>query len=81
MKVLRVVRNIAVLFIFGMALLFSRPGVQSLHAQNGAWCMLKFGYNGCEFDANGNCSDTKCVAGQSCTDTGCVQLKCKHTGC
>lgn len=49
-----------------MALLALRPGVGVSHAANGKGCLYKPGYNGCTFDANGNCSDTKCTGPLLC---------------
>ncbi len=76
MKTLRLLRNIAALFILWAALLALRPSVAA--ADNSKFCFFKLGYNGCTFDKNGNCGDTKCEPGQSCADLGCV--KC-HRGC
>jgi hypothetical protein len=81
MNTLRLLRNIAALFILVMGLLALRPGVGVSHAAVvGYICQYKPGYNGCTFDANGHCSDTKCT-GPYCGDYGCVQLKCQVKGC
>ncbi len=73
MKILRLLRNLAALFILGAALLALRPA--PVAANNSKFCFLKLGYNGCTFDKNGNCSDTKCEPGQPCLDSGCVKCK------
>ena len=70
MKTLRLIRNIAVLFILVMGLLASRP--VAAHAGNKTICFYpgKTGFN-CNFDSSGNCFETKCVAGQPCSNGGC----------
>lgn len=72
MKTLRLLRNIAALFILAMALLASRPGLRIMYADNKTVCFYpgKTGFN-CNFDSNGNCYETKCVAGQPCSNGGC----------
>jgi hypothetical protein len=72
MKTLRLLRNAAAMFIIATALLLLRPGVQPLHAARSWYCLYKPGYNGCTFDSNGNCSDTKCVP-PYCADMGCTK--------
>ncbi len=75
MKALRIVRNVAALFILVVALLASRPGVRLLHADNPHKYICfypgKTGFN-CNFDSTGNCYETKCEAGQPCTDGSCT---------
>ena len=71
MKTLRLLRNIAVLFLLVMGLLAVRP--QLGHAGN-KYCFLKFGYN-CSVDSKGNCQESKCTGGY-CNDSGCVLKKC-----
>jgi hypothetical protein len=51
----------------------------AVHAFTGV-CGVKSGHN-CTLDVNGNCSETKCVPGQSCNDMGCVKFHCKQSGC
>lgn len=74
MKALRLLRNIAVLFILAMALLALRPVVS--HADSGKVCFPKLGYN-CTYTTNngGNCQESPCQKGGNCADTGCVRLK------
>lgn len=74
MKTLRLVRNVAVLFILLMALLYSR---QPLHAQSvgNSSCIFgsgTVGYN-CTLNANGTCNSSKCEAGQPCNNGVCLQ--------
>jgi hypothetical protein len=73
MKVLRLFRNIAVLFILLVALLVSRPGVGTSHATEKFICVYpgKTGFN-CNFDSSGNCFETKCEAGQPCSNGSCT---------
>lgn len=65
MKTLRLLRNIAVLFIL-VALPASRRA-----AGNNLNCVGKPGYNGCYADKNGNCADVKCTPGSFCSGWGC----------
>lgn len=76
MKTLRLLRNIAVLFILLMALLALRPGLGISRADSGKGCFFKLGYN-CTYTTNngGNCQDSPCQKGGSCTDSGCVRVK------
>ena len=71
MKTLRLVRNIAVLFVLVMALLAFRPS--DSRADNKTVCYYpgKTGFN-CNFDSSGNCFETKCVPGQPCSNGGCA---------
>ena len=73
MRTLRLLRNIAALFILVAALLVSQPGVGLSHADNKA-CFNKVGKN-CSFDfTTGECKDSPCVKGQPCNNTGCVKF-------
>lgn len=74
MKTLRVVRNIAALFILGMALLGSRPGVGVAHAAGGKSCGYKKGFSGCYIDTSGNCQEGGHCRNKVgfCPDQGCV---------
>ncbi len=65
MKTLRLLRNIAALFIL-VALLASRPSAASNNS-----CVSKTGYSGCSSDKNGNCVDQKCTPGSFCANWGC----------
>ena len=73
MKTLRLVRNIALLFILVTALLASRPGVAVSHAAGGKSCgAYKPGRN-CYIDANGNCQEHLCGRNNPfCYNTGCM---------
>ena len=67
MKTLRVVRNIAALFIFTMALLSFRPVVVA-HAGGGKSCGYKKGFY--------------CTLGPSgCVEFHCSGIGCNNTGC
>ena len=68
MKTLRLLRNIAALFILMMALLAMWPGVGIAHA-DGKGCLIKKGFN-CLIGVNGGCTEQACKGGL-CTDTGC----------
>lgn len=70
MKTLRLVRNIAVLFILVMVLLASRPGPAVAHAA-GHSCGFKRGF-ACEFDKSGNCHQTPCHSVPFCPNMGCM---------
>lgn len=71
MKTLRLLRNIAALFILVAALLAPRP------AAGDTFCISKPGYGGCFADKNGNCTDVKCTPGSYCNNLGCGQLRIK----
>ncbi len=75
MKALRLLRNIAALFIIAVALFGSQLGVGLARAasqKNVCYYPGKTGFN-CNFDySTGNCYETKCVAGQPCTDGSCA---------
>jgi hypothetical protein len=70
MKTLRLVRDIAALFILVMSLVAFRPGVSRANNKTVCFYPGKTGFN-CNFDSSGNCFETKCVAGQPCTDGSC----------
>ena len=74
MKTLRIVRNIAALFILFMALLAARSGPIFAHAdkpQGVKLCSPKPGYN-CEYNLHGNCVEQKCNGHSYCNGFGCV---------
>ncbi len=73
MKTLRIVRNIAVLFIFVMALLASRP-VPAVAPAAGFSCGFKPGYTNCIVDRkSGKCHESRCGSGSTdCLGIGCV---------
>lgn len=72
MKILRVVRNVAALFILVMGLLASQPGVGRVQASE-RQCGYKPGASGCFFGfKNGSCHDSQCVKGAPCPNYGCV---------
>ena len=74
MKTLRLLRNIAVLFILVMALFASRPGVRALRADVVRGCVLiKPGFN-CISVGRGECQTNQCRPGQSCTNTACGKV-------
>lgn len=81
MRTLRLLRNFAVLFIFVMALLAFRPSVSRADNKTVCYYPGKTGFN-CNFDSSGNCFETKCVAGQPCSDGSCgaplPPTICKH---
>lgn len=81
MKALRLLRNIAVLFILAMALLAFRPSVSRAGNKTVCYYPGKTGFN-CNFDSSGNCFETKCVSGQLCSNGGCAAPppppKCGH---
>ena len=71
MKTLRLLRNIAVLFILVMGLLASRPGPAVAHAA-GKSCGFKLGH-GCRFDKSGHCQNISCAKFDPfCPNTGCM---------
>ena len=65
MKTLRLLRNIAALFMLVAALLVPRP------AAGTTYCISKPGYSGCFSDKNGNCTDERCTSGSYCVNWGC----------
>jgi len=76
MKTLRLLRNLAALFILGAALVVSQAGVGLSHAVNNKACFNfnKVGKN-CSFDfTTGECKESPCVKGQPCNNTGCVDF-------
>ncbi len=71
MRTLRLLRNIAVLFLLVMALLASRPGPAVAHAA-GRSCGFKPGF-ACDFDQKGHCHQTPCPKSfPFCPDMGCM---------
>ncbi len=77
MKTLRLLRNIAVLFILLMAYLASRPTVGYSGAKQGKFCVgaFKSGFN-CSIDyATGKCTETKCTPKTSCADNRCANSR------
>jgi hypothetical protein len=76
MKTLRLLRNVAVLFILLMANLASQPAVGFSGAKPLKACVgaVKSGYN-CTVDyTNGGCTETKCGSKSSCGDNRCVKI-------
>jgi len=72
MKTLRLARNIAALFILGVALLASQTGVGLSQAANGKSCGYKPGHS-CYIDSNNQCRESGC--GRSpfgCPNSGCI---------
>ncbi len=76
MKTLRVLRNVAALFILGMGLLASRSaaGLAPGATADRKFCFIKLGRTNCTIAANGHCNDTECKPGQPCADVGCVDV-------
>ncbi len=84
MKTLRLVRNIAVLFILAVSLLASRPSMGSTKDPKFI-CLFDsstIGYN-CTFNSDGTCSSSKCKAGEACNNAKCVDdtSLCSHKCC
>ncbi len=73
MKTLRMLRNIAVLFVLAMAFLASKSSVGVAHAASGKSCGYKLGHN-CWIDASGNCRESGCNKGDifGCPNSGCM---------
>ena len=74
MKTLRLLRNLAVVFLLLMALLTSRPGSgrTASTSGHGKACGIRPGYYGCSIGANGKCVDLPCKDGLFCFNYGCV---------
>ncbi len=73
MKILRLFRNIAALFIFGAALLSSLPMGATQPIKNTCYFDSKtVGYN-CTFNTDGTCSSSRCKSGQPCNNGVCGQ--------
>lgn len=75
MKTLRLLRNIAAVFMFGTALLLSRPNAARASQQQ-ACSSTSQAYN-CTYDSNGNCRDSACLPGGPCSYQQCGGI-CKH---
>jgi hypothetical protein len=71
MKSLRLLRNVAVLFILVMALLAWRPGSAVADPASGRTCGYKLGH-GCFIDSSGNCQEYRCKTKGFCFNSGCV---------
>jgi hypothetical protein len=77
MKTLRLLRNIAVLFILVMAFLASRPGVGLLRAATtikGCVGAFKSGFTCSVNTSTGVCTETKCADPKNCADNRCAKL-------
>ncbi len=76
MKTLRLLRNVAVLFILLMAYLALRPAVGFSGAKSVKGCVgaFKSGFNCTPDFINGGCTETKCASKSSCADNRCVKL-------
>ena len=68
MKTLRLLRNIAALFIFGAALLVPRPAVGL------GGCLPSTGFNCTKGGGPGGCTESPCTAGQPCNNQGCFHI-------
>lgn len=64
MKTLRLLRNIAALFIVTMALV---PG----SAKAVSYCFTTSGATNCTYNGGGNCQTNACTSGQPCSYTAC----------
>jgi hypothetical protein len=72
MKTLRLLRNIAALFILVAAMLVWGPRL-GLSGSRGGYCVSSsstIGWN-CVSNTNGGCSGNKCTPGTPCNDTQC----------
>jgi hypothetical protein len=82
MKTLRLLRNLAALFILAAALLVPRS---SAAAGTGNTCLFSsstIGWN-CVLNSNGTCSGAKCTPGRPCSNSQCVTWpsQCFHPPC
>jgi hypothetical protein len=80
MKTLRVLRNVAALFIIAMALVASWPGAQLLRVHANGSCYFdsaSVGYN-CSLNSDFTCSSSKCKAGYPCNNGVCVAKSCGY---
>ena len=74
MKTLRLLRNVAVLFILVMALLASRLVVGTPEPREACVGAFKSGFN-CSLDyATGKCTETKRASREGCADNRCAKL-------
>jgi hypothetical protein len=73
MNALRILRNIATLFILGAALLASRPtvGLPQISTAASKFCSLKVGFNCILTTTKDHCTESRCRTGQPCSDSGC----------
>jgi hypothetical protein len=78
MKTLRLLRNIAALFIFGAALLVPRPTEAASPWICGS-SSLTVGLN-CFIDSNGVCNTQSCISGQPCNNSKCYKPIIAGTG-
>ena len=74
MKILRLLRNVAVLFLLVMALLALGPGARPARADKFTYCGYKKGSSYCLFDGTtGACiGDVKCTSSSGCLNMGCT---------
>ncbi len=70
MKTLRVLRNIAVLFIFGAALVVPQPSAGHAATQHGH-CVSTLYISNC-VRVEHSCVTQLCLSGSSCSHTACV---------
>lgn len=74
MKTLRLLRNIAALFILVAPLLVSQPGV-GLSTTHHYLCMANQSGKNCTLDlTTGECTESHCVPSQPCTNIGCTRF-------
>lgn len=69
MKTLRLLRNIAALFIFGVFFLVPRPAQGGLDG-----CVPVTGFNCTRGGGPGGCTSSPCVAGQPCNNEECFHI-------
>ncbi len=76
MKTLRLLRNIAALFILVVVLFGPPPGVGARHATRAKACVgaFKSGFN-CFEDPNGGCTEVKCTSPTGCANNRCAKEK------
>lgn len=76
MEILRLLRNIAVLFILLMALLASRSGVSTPKPAEACVGAVKSGYSCSVVFLNGRwkCTEIKCPSTESCADNRCAKF-------
>ncbi len=74
MKILRLLRNLAALFILGAALLVSQSSAGRANIPKG--CFFTTEASNCIVDSKGQCHQSKCQPGSPCSYTRCQDF-CK----
>lgn len=67
MKTLRLLRNLALLFILVMAL----PGLGLSRQERNKGCTVFSPGSNCSSNPNGDCTTSKCKVGQPCSNSEC----------